>query len=160
MRSALSYAISLLGGGHHLKTPEAKVYCAMSNLHIVVKRLNGSTLVEAEVYQDWAPLNYEILSAILPAKARAYTLDSYAVYFTLGVRVLLEDLYVSAKQGDVLVIPYTNSIAVVLNDVEKIRYKSSLIGRVVSALEELKKVKKGEPVIVDRVFQRPRGVVP
>ena len=113
--------------------------------------------MEAEVYRDWAPLNYEIISAILPAKARAYTLDSYAVYFTLGVRVLLEDLYVSAKRGDVLAIPYTNSIAVVLADVEKVRFKSSLIGRVVGPLDNLKNVKRGEPVIVDRGAQFARG---
>lgn len=123
----------------------------------MVKRLDGSTLVEAEVYRDWAPLNYEIISAILPAKARAYNLDSYAVYFTLGVRVLLEDLYVSAKQGDVLAIPYTNSIAVVLADVEKVRFKSSLIGRVLGSLDNLKSVKRGEPVIIDRGTQFARG---
>jgi len=123
----------------------------MPNLCIAVKRLNGTTLVEAEIYRDWAPLNYEIISAILPAKARAYTLDSYAVYFTLGVRVLLEDLYVSAKPGDVLVIPYTNSIAVVLSPVEKLRFKSTLIGKAYSDLETLRSVRKGEPVIVDRV---------
>lgn len=123
----------------------------MPNLYIAVKRLNGATLVEAEIYRDWAPLNYEILSAILPAKARAYTLDSYAVYFTLGVRVLLEDLYVSAKPGDVLVIPYTNSIAVVLDNVEKLRFKSTLIGKTYGIPEALKSVRKGEPVIVDRV---------
>jgi len=127
-------------------------------LHIVVKRLDGTPLVEAEVYRDWAPLNYEIISAILPAKARAYTLDSYAVYFTLGVRVLLEDLYVSARRGDVLVIPYTSSIAVVLSDVEKVRYKSSLIGRVVGSLDALKTVRKGEPVVIDRVAHRPGGM--
>jgi hypothetical protein len=123
----------------------------MPNLYIAVKRLNGTTLIEAEICRDWAPLNYEILSAILPAKARAYTLDSYAVYFTLGVRVLLEDLYVSAKPGDVLVIPYTNSIAVVLNDVEKLRFKSTLVGKAYGNLEALKTVRKGEPVIVDRI---------
>ncbi|MEM0023161.1 MAG: hypothetical protein QW407_00240 [Thermofilaceae archaeon] len=128
----------------------------MSNLRITVKRLNGSTVVEAEVYRDWAPLNFEIISAILPAKARAYTLDSYAVYFTLGVRVLLEDLYVSAKQGDVIVIPYTNSIAVVLNDVEKIRFKSTLIGKVTSHLDNLKGLKKGEPVVIDKLPPRSR----
>lgn len=128
----------------------------MSSLHIAVKRLNGATIVEAEIYREWAPLNFEIISAILPAKARAYTLDSYAVYFTLGVRVLLEDLYVSANQGDVVVIPYTNSIAVVLNDVEKIRFKSTLIGRVSSSLDNLKSLKKGEPVIIDKLSLKPR----
>jgi len=122
----------------------------MPTLCIAVKRLSGATLVEAEIYRDWAPLNYEIISAILPAKARAYTLDSYAVYFTLGVRVLLEDLYVSAKPGDVLVIPYTNSIAVVLSPVEKLRFKSTLVGKAYSDLEALKSVRKGEPVIVDK----------
>ena len=123
----------------------------MRSLQIAVKRLDGSILVRAEVYRDWAPLNYEILSAILPAKARAYTLDSYAVYFTLGVRVLLEDLYVSAKPGDVLVIPYTSSIAVVVEPVEKLRFKSSLVGKVLGNLESLRKIRKGEPVIVDRL---------
>jgi len=128
-----------------------------SSLRIAVKRLDGSTLVEAEIYRDWGPLNYEIISAILPARARAYTLDSYAVYFTLGVRVLLEDLYVSAKRGDVLVIPYTNSIAVVLSDVEKVRFKSSLIGKVVGPMDNLKSLRKGEPVVIDRVQAHARG---
>lgn len=123
----------------------------MSKLLIAVKRLDGSVIVEAEVYRDWAPLNFEIISAILPAKARAYTLDSYAVYFTLGVRVLLEDLYVSAKEGDLIVIPYTNSIAVVLNDVEKLRFKATRVGSVTEKAESLKNIRKGEPVVVDKV---------
>ncbi|MDW8003648.1 MAG: hypothetical protein RMI04_02385 [Thermofilaceae archaeon] len=123
----------------------------MSKLLIAVKRLDGSVIVEAEVYRDWAPLNFEIISAILPAKARAYTLDSYAVYFTLGVRVLLEDLYISAKEGDLIVIPYTNSIAVVLNDVEKLRFKATRVGSVTEKAESLRSIRKGEPVIVDKI---------
>jgi len=130
-------------------------------LRIAVKRPNGSVLVEAEIYRDWCPLNYEIISAILPAKARAYTLDSYAVYFTLGIRVLLEKPYESAKPGDVLVIPYTNSIAVVLEPVEKLRFKSTLIGRTVGGFETLRGIRKGEPVIIDRVMRgRAGGAAP
>lgn len=123
----------------------------MSNLKVVIRKLNGTPIVEGEIYREWAPLNYEILSAILPAKARAYTLDSYAFYFTLGVRVLLEDLYVSAKPGDLLVIPYTSSIAVVIAPVGKLRFKSSLVGRVTGNMENLQSLHKGEPVIVDKV---------
>lgn len=134
-----------------VKIPPPTLNPDMPNLYIAVKRLNGTTLVEAEIYRDWAPLNFEILSALLPAKARAYTLDSYAVYFTLGVRLLLEDLYVSAKAGDVVVIPYTSSIAVVINDVEKLRFKSTLVGKAHGDLSMLKNIRKGEPVIVDRI---------
>ncbi len=123
----------------------------MSNLRVIIRKLDGTSIVEGEIYREWAPLNYEILSAILPAKARAYTLDSYAFYFTLGVRVLLEDLYVSAKPGDLLVIPYTSSIAVVVAPVEKLRFKSSLVGRVSGNMENLQSLRKGEPVIVDKV---------
>ena len=119
-------------------------------MRIAVKRPDGSILVEAEIHRDWGPLNYEIISAILPAKARAYTLDSYAVYFTLGVRVLLEKPYESAKPGDVLVIPYTNSIAVVIEPVDKLRFKSTLIGEALSDLKPLRSIRRGEPVIVDR----------
>lgn len=123
-------------------------------MHVAIKRLDGSTLVEAELFREWAPLNYEIVSTILPAKARAYTLNSYALYFTLGVRVLLEDLYIAAKPGDVVVIPYTSSIAVVLERVEKLRFKSTLIGKVVGSPEKLRGVRKGEPVVVDKLIRR------
>ena len=119
-------------------------------MQIRILRLDGSVVLEAELYREWAPLNYEIISAILPAKARAYPLDSYAIYFTLGVRVLLEKPYEQAGPGDVIVIPYTNSIAVVLEPVEKIRFKSTLIGKATSNLELLRELKKGEPMIVDR----------
>lgn len=119
-------------------------------MRIRILRLDGSIVLEGELYREWAPLNYEIISAILPAKARAYPLDSYAIYFTLGVRVLLEKPYEKAEAGDIIVIPYTNSIAVVVEPVEKIRFKSTLMGRASSDLERLRQLKKGEPMIVDR----------
>ena len=120
---------------------------------IEFRRLDGTVLASAEIKREWGPLNFEIISAILPARARAYTLDSL-VYFTLSVRVILEKLHENASAGDVLVIPYTNSIAIVLEPVKKLRFKSTLIGKVVGDMEKLRSVRKGEMIIISKAKPR------
>jgi len=121
----------------------------MSQQLEVIFMTRSKELARGVLKESWAPFNYREIIRVLPLRTRVYFLGSSLIYFPVTVRLKLERREEKAyRPGHLIIMPYLNCVAVTLEEWRAGRYEASPLGIINSGFENLKKLKRGDIVLI------------
>lgn len=124
----------------------------MSQQLEIAFKIRDRELARGVLKESWAPFNYREIVRVLPLRTRAYFLGPSLIYFPVVTRLKLERREEKTYQaGSLIIMPYLNCIAVTLEGWRADRYEASPLGAINQGLENLKKLKRGDIILIEPI---------